>query len=241
MSAPETQVPNFALHLYPQDQEPLVKASKGATLALREAQIAMMAMLEKIVVKDIESIKTKMEAVVFPSPEAEQEFYTEIEKLLKMNVVTDFAVIPESDLRAAAEEALTKLGEDSAFKRLSMKLPDKHQMDIISLALHLFYHARVLIPIGTERIAFGVNFSKDLYGRFSAQIEAVAKNSGAQALVPFLLFGEWQAESLVALSSTIPTLEKKIQEQQATIDQLNSDVAAFKAQSTGSSQYSWEV
>ena len=241
MSAPDAQVPNFALSLYPADQETYIKTSKGSSLAIREVQIAIMIMLEKICVKDIDAIKTKMEGIAFETPAQEQEFYDQIQKLIKMNVITDFAVVYEDDMRAAAEEALSKLSSDSAHKRLAAQLPDKKQVDVISLGLHLLYNARVLVPIGTNRVAFGVNFNKDLYGRFSSQIEAVAKNAGNQALVPYILYGEWQADSLLALSATIPTLEKKIEEQQKTIDQLNSDVAAFKAQSTGSSQFSWEV
>jgi hypothetical protein len=114
-------------------------------------------------------------------------------------------------------------------------------VNLIDLALHLLYQSRLLIPCGTPVACYAANIDSNLYSYLSKMIAVMCANGGRESIVPFLMHLENQTEALFTLCNSVDALKKSIDDKDKEIVRLTGNVEALKNQSSGSSQFGWEV
>jgi hypothetical protein len=246
MATPTVATPvNFSLVLYPETHENLIKQSTGSTHIIREIMKRMLEVIDNKAVANFDEFKTIFDGYVFESDAARTAFFDNLSRLQKITGIDKWSSATEDDLRHAGQQIVENLPADHLYKILSTDTAavtaGYAPMNVVDLALHVLYNAHVLHPLCDPPIAYAACLDKTLHGRFSAMITAIAKNAGAEALVPVILFNEWQAAGAHRLLNSVAQLQNQIVAKNEEIEQLRKDVVSFKAQSSGSSQYSWEA
>jgi len=246
MATPTVATPvNFSLVLYPETHETTIKQSTGSTHIIREIMKRMLEVIDNKAVASFDDFKSAFDGYYFETDAAKSAFFENLARLEKLTGIDKWSTATEADLRAAGEAVIANLPADHIYKILTAEATQNTHfyvpINVVDLSLHILYNAYVLHPLCDPPIAYGACLDKTLHGRFSAMITAIAKNAGAEALVPVILFNEWQAAGARNLLGSVSQLQAQLAAKDDEIEQLQRDVISFKAQSNGSSQYSWEV
>lgn len=244
MTTPTTAAPvNFSLVLYPETAENDIKKSTASTHVIRQIMKEMLTVIDNKAADSFDSFKAHFDGFNFNGATSKESFFENLERLAKVTGVDKWSTATEAELRAAGQHVLDALPSDHLYNLLAN--PQNPYtftpMNVIDLSLHILYHAFVIHPLGDPVIAYGACLDRSLHGKFSAMMSAVSKNAGSDGLVPIILFNEWQAAGAQRLLTSVGTLQKSLKEKDEEIEQLKKDVNSFKAQSNGSSQYTWEA
>lgn len=230
------------LSFYPTDIQDQIASSSQATSLIRKIMIGMLEHAQQRNVKEVEQFRTHFEGFNFDTPEAKDSFFLQLDGALKVTNASGFVPVTEEEMRQIGQNIIDQLPNDDMYKVL---LASKDQfgyqpMNVIDLVLHILYTTRILIPLCNPVIGYIAQVHEDNYRYMTKMVQSIAANAGREGLIPLFHYLEWQAEGCRRLINGVSSMQQTIKQKEDEIAALKSDVAALKAQSSGSSAHTWE-